>query len=127
MVLSVDQASAVPVKIVGFLNETDRKDNLPSWVWEASSIELMDGHYVAKTSEEYSYIINNNRTPTVRTFAKIIVNKIEYNKVHAESIFWPEIQKTANVFDVTSSSFLRASAGKPVPAKSGQSSIQALP
>jgi hypothetical protein len=95
----IDQTSSIPLKVVGYNTEAQREMDLPCWTWEAQSLDLMDGHYIPRKSAEHSFLVNDDGSRTTRTSSTITVEKIKYNAHHDDAIFWPDIQKTAFVYD----------------------------
>lgn len=98
LVYSLDRATGVPLKVEAFKDEAMRQAGRPSWVWQADSLDDVQGFHVPLTSSYQGFNYNNPDDPVTRT-SEIKVETISYNKAYEKSQFWPTIQPGVTVHD----------------------------
>jgi hypothetical protein len=98
LVYHLDRATGVPLKVEAFKDKTARLDGKPSWVWQADSLDEIQGFHLPLSSSYKSFDYQNADDP-VKIALETKVESLSYNKPYLETQFWPTIQPGTVVFD----------------------------
>lgn len=101
---TLDRETATPLRVVCYPDAAAREQRKPSWVWEATSLDRVDGHPFVMNSELNAYqypqagISSEGSLTPYSTFV-FTVEELSFDKSYPASTFWPEIQPGVPVWD----------------------------
>jgi hypothetical protein len=96
LVYCLDHETGVPLEIRCYEGADARRRDLPSWVWDAESLEVVDGHHFPMNSATVAY---HAGTSEKQASWRMQVTELRYNQEYPKSLFWPVIQPGAMVWD----------------------------
>ena len=103
LVYHLDRKTSVPLRVAAYKDPDRVRDALPSWVWEAASLDRVGERHVPLNSTYTSYWIhpggNEKLTGDVDLFHKIRVVEAEFDAPLSASVFKPVIQPGVTVTD----------------------------
>ncbi|HWE35048.1 MAG TPA: hypothetical protein VG406_00635 [Isosphaeraceae bacterium] len=108
-VYDLDEATGLPLKVEAYLEPDDRANRRPVWVWEADSLDAVDGHYLSKNSRQIEYNPETSEKSMNRTY---VVEFVKFNGDYPKSTFWPEPAPGVTVLDAIKNE-TRETPGKP--------------
>ena len=109
-VFFLDQKTAVPLKVETFLDKSAREEKRPAGVWEAKSLDSVQGHDLALKSSLTEF--TKEGKPSLRW--ELSVDRIEFNKEIPASTFQPVLQPGVTILDSTTKKMTQAPGGKPI-------------
>ena len=105
----IDREAAIPVKVIHYGNPEAFKANKPSLIWEAESIDQVEGHWfplrstdlmLARSFQKYAPVAFAKYDPeTVIVTRKIAVKELHFNRDYPASMFWPVPQAGTSVYN----------------------------
>jgi hypothetical protein len=96
LVYCLDHETGAPLEIRCYDGPDARRRDLPSWVWDAESFEVVDGHHFPMYSLTVAYRAG---TSEKQASWRWHVTQLRYNQEYPKSLFWPVIQPGAMVWD----------------------------
>jgi len=107
LVYTLDRETGVPLKLVGYNDDTGYAAARPSWRWEVLKADSIQGHLFPMDSEEVIYFPPpNGKDPKARDrSAEVVfrtthhVESVRFDGDYPKTTFWPKIAPEANVFD----------------------------
>lgn len=132
LVYHLDRETGVPLKVEAFKDEATRLAGNSSWIWQAESLDEVQGFHVPLSSSYQSFNKDKNAKDPIAISSKTKIESIYYNKSYSESQFWPVIQPGAVVHDIIAKSSTtipdpKASTGPPAERPQAAGSIVATP
>jgi hypothetical protein len=103
LVYSLDETTSVPLKIAAFSGPEQIRDQVPNWVWEATTLDNVSGRHFATTSKYSSFRVKKADTgqwvsePDLSQ--TILVNEIIFDTSIPHTEFWPNFQPGVRAFD----------------------------
>ncbi len=137
IVIWFDRETAIPVREVFYEDTASRLADQPERVWEAESVEIVEGHPFPLNSTETLFAKSFQRSAPL-AFAKfdpgtpIIVQKwqvdeIHFNRDYPAATFWPVVEPQAAVLDEIAKKYERPKSEKAVVSQSSTNAATQLP
>ena len=102
LVYSLDRRTSVPLKLVAYTAPERYPSDKPSWIWEAKTLDEVQGFHLAKSSTNTVYKYNKKGTQKVYIQDEFFVDKLIYDQKFPLTTFWPKpFQEGVNVVDGT--------------------------
>ena len=103
LVYWLDDQSGIPLRVSAFTSKSDFRKDKPSWTWEAVSLDTVDKRLFCMESTHKSSDVEAN----------IHVTSVKFDSSFPPEVFWPEIQKSAMVFDTIENRTIAPKIAKP--------------
>ena len=100
LVYHLDASTSLPLKVEAFANRERRESANPSWVWEAGTLDLVQGFHVSLNSRYTSYFVKDGAASTKQLVNEYKIDSLTFNKAHAASTFWPSYDKGVSINDL---------------------------
>ena len=95
MVYTLDRATSVPVRVVAYWDPQHFRDERPTWIWEALSLDTIGDHHYPMKSYYQAYLWSEKDKEHLNQIERkhlINVTSIEYDKPYPEAMFWPKAE-----------------------------------
>ena len=109
LVYSLDVETSVPLSVAVFTNDVDYVAGKAASLWNARSIDQVDGMFYAANSDYTIYSLQDWKPQLVQ---QIKVDSLILNKDYDSSIFWPKITAETQVIDTISGKIVHSPAAK---------------
>ncbi|QEH32580.1 hypothetical protein OJF2_10570 [Aquisphaera giovannonii] len=102
LVYALDRATSVPLMVAAYKDVEHVHSDLPSWVWEAVTLDEISSYHFPLRSKQTVYFLSSDggrevsRPDMTQT---IEVKSLEYDVVYPTSTFWPNPGAGVDVFD----------------------------
>ncbi len=103
LVYSLDEETSVPLKIAAFSGPSQLRDQVPNWVWEATTLDKVSGRRFARSSTYASFRVTkaaaghwDSKPDLSRT---IQVTEVSFDTSIPHAAFWPTFQSGLHVLD----------------------------
>jgi len=100
LVYHLDRATSLPLKVEAFANQDRLKSAEPSWIWEAASLDEVQGFHVALSSRYTSFVLTEAASPTKQLTNEYKIDALKFNKSYDASTFWPLYDKGVSINDL---------------------------
>jgi len=103
LVYSLDEATSVPLKVAAFSGPAQVRDQMPNWVWEATTLDKVSNRNFARSSKYSSFKVTKSGTgdsvsePALSQ--TILVTEISFDTSIPHADFWPTFQPRVHVLD----------------------------
>ena len=95
----LDRETGVTLRLEYFETDQRRKEERPYFVWNAVSLDEVDGHHLTRDSELLQFDVNGTDPGRVLMAYKISTEEVVYDRMYEASIFWPAITERTAVID----------------------------
>ena len=109
-VFSLDQATAIPLRILTYQDANAYSAGKILLRWEAESLDRVQGHWVPLRSKGTLYSPESGSPSLFRAYD---VQEVAFDRPFAKSAFWPVVQPGVPVFDATVNKLTRSPGPKP--------------
>jgi len=121
LVYTLDHATGIPLKLVGYRDDTAYAASRPSWRWEALAVDVVQGRLFPTRSEEVVFVPqpdgkdaqSRDRSSEVAFRTTHVVETLKFDADYPKTTFWPVIAPEANVMNSITHSIIPAKV-KPV-------------
>ena len=100
LVYHLDDATSVPLKVEAFADRDRLKEGVPSWVWEASSFDEVQGFHVALNSHYTGFVIKDKTSPIKQLTDDYKIDVLNYNQSYDAAVFWPAYDEGVSIVDL---------------------------
>jgi len=103
LVYSLDEQTSLPLKVAAFSSPVQVRDKMPSWVWEATTLDRVSGRHFALSSKYASFRVRKTAAgdwdskPDLSS--TIQVTEISFDTPIPHTAFWPDFQPGVRVLD----------------------------
>ena len=103
LVYSLDEATSVPLKIAAYSSPDRLRDQMPNWVWEATTLDRVSDRHFPLNSSYASFRVAKTETgqwtsqPGLKQIIR--VEEITFDAAILHTAFWPTIQPGTRVLD----------------------------
>ena len=125
LVYHLDEATSMPLKAEAFANQARLKAGKPSWVWEAITLDEVQGYHVPLNSRYTGFVIREDAGSTAQLTERYTIEAIMFNEPHQASAFWPEFEKGVFVNDLIAKKYYYNTPDKKVPRDEGTRAVSA--
>jgi len=100
-VYRLDRETGVPLEVANFDDvDAATRDDKPGWIWQARSLDTIQGHHLPLESDERSFTRAADGSQYQPSFeSKIHVVEARYDADYPASTFWPTIGPGVQVMD----------------------------
>src|SRR5579875_3836707 len=79
LVYHLDASTSIPLKVEAFANQDRLKASRPSWVWEATSFDEVQGFHVALNSRYTGFIVDGQGNSVKQLTNEYKITSLEFN------------------------------------------------
>ena len=97
LVYVLDRETSIPLTVRQYADDAAVTADQPSYIWNATSLETIEGHPFPMKSEMISYSRSNPKT--VDENREFIVESLKFNQEYPKTTFWPTIGPETRVTD----------------------------
>jgi hypothetical protein len=115
LVYHLDDQTSVPIKVEAFANESRRVADKPSWVWEALTLDEVQGFHVPLRSRYKSFIVRDTSASQEKMIEDYTINTVQFNENHPASKFWPVQDNGVFINDLIAKKFYYNTPDKKAP------------
>jgi hypothetical protein len=117
LVYSLDEETSVPLKVAAYRNPEQIRENVPNWVWEATTLDTISGRHYPRKSKYSSFRVSkgdDGHWVSKPHLSKTIdTSEITFDADIPKTAFWPAIQPGVLVFDGVAKKHYQTPGGTP--------------
>jgi hypothetical protein len=96
----LDGATSMPLKVEAFANQSRFQAAKPSWIWEAMTLDNVQGYHISVKSRYTGFIVSEDAASTAQLVNDYSVESIRFNDKYPASTFWPKMDKGVFINDL---------------------------
>jgi hypothetical protein len=121
LVYHLDAATSIPLKVEAFANQDRFKSATPSWVWEATTVDDVQGFHIALNSRYTGFVASEEASSVKSLSEEYKIDEATFNSKHEASSFWPAYDKGTRINDlIAHKNYFNTLDKKAPPAEAGQ-------